>query len=305
MRVSFMIAGPLLGMLLLAGCATTSTSNDPVANTIYDMHRKVSRIDKDLGGTVTHLNETAADLGVRVNESNAQAREMQSTVEENRQKLAQLESKLDTLTYNVYKALGITTPSRSQPSTGWDTAPGTSDVQTGGLQVEPPSGAVTAPAAAAPPGLPAEPDPLAHTASATPAPVETAAAAAPLDPIPAYNQAMEAYQRDQFDEALGLFTDFTTRFPDSEVIDNAQFWKSECLYNLGRYEECVAEFEKLRANHPDSAKVPYGMFNQAAAHLKLGQQARAFALLEDLVENYPMTPAAARARSKLKEVQGN
>ena len=230
MRVSFMIAGPLLGMLLLAGCATTSTSNDPVANTIYDMHRKVSRIDKDLGGTVTHLNETAADLGVRVNESNAQAREMQSTVEENRQKLAQLESKLDTLTYNVYKALGITTPSRSQPSTGWDTAPGTSDVQTGGLQVEPPSGAVTAPAASAP-GLPAEPDPLAHTAPATPAPVETAAAAAPLDTIPAYNQAMEAYQRDQFDEALS----FTISRRAFRTAGHRQcpVLEKRVLYNLG------------------------------------------------------------------------
>ncbi|HPX41414.1 MAG TPA: tetratricopeptide repeat protein, partial [Candidatus Hydrogenedentes bacterium] len=75
--------------------------------------------------------------------------------------------------------------------------------------------------------------------------------------------------------------------------------------NLGRYDECVSEFEKLRAQHPESPKVPYGMFNQAAAHLKLGQQDRALALLEDLVENYPMTPAAARARSKLEEVKGN
>jgi len=116
---------------------------------------------------------------------------------------------------------------------------------------------------------------------------------------------MEAYQGDQFEEALKLFSDFSARYPDSEIADNAQFWKGECLYNLSRYEECIAEFEKLRNDFPDSAKVPYGMFNQAAAHLKLGQQARAFALLEDLVENYPMTPAAARARSKLKEVQGN
>ncbi len=306
MRVSFMIAAPLLGVLLLAGCATTSTSNDPVANTIYDMHRKVSRLEKDLGGTVEHLNETATDLGVRVNETSTQSRELQGMVEENQQKLAQLESKLDSLTVNVYRALGITVPSSTQSGTGW--GPGSqSDVVPGQVQVEPPS----ATAVAAPPasGLAVEPDPLADLGATAP-PAAAAPAAAPattgvLDPVPAYNKAMEAYQRDQYDEALNLFNDFMSRFPNSEISDNAQFWKGECLYNLGRYDECIAEFETLRATHPESAKVPYGMFNQAAAHLKLGQQDRAFALLEDLVENYPMTPAAARARSKLEEVKGN
>jgi len=307
MRVSTMIAALMLGILVLTGCATTSTSNDPVANTIYDMHRKVARLDKDLGSTVEHLNETAADLGVRVNESNEQARQMQSMVEENQQKLAQLESKLDSLTVTLYKALGITTPSGATPSTGWGAPSAQSDVVPGQIQVEPPKAAATAPAAAAAPGLTSEPDPLAHTAESAPAaPVAPAApAAAPLDPVPAYNQAMEAYQRDQFEEALKLFSDFSTRFPDSEISDNAQFWKGECLYNLGRYDECIAEFEKLRTNFPDSAKVPYGMFNQAAAHLKLGQQLQAMELLQNLVENYPMTPAAARARSKLEEVKGN
>ncbi|HOF40621.1 MAG TPA: tol-pal system protein YbgF [Candidatus Hydrogenedentes bacterium] len=304
MRVSFMIAAPLLGMLLLAGCATTGGPNDPVANTIYDMHRKVSRLEKELGGTVEHLNVTATDLGVRVNETNTQSRELQGLVEENQQKLAQLEKKLDSLTVNVYKALGITVPSSSQSSTGWG-AGGQSDVVPGRVQVEPPSAAVAAPPAY---GLATEPDPLADMGAAVQPAAATAAAPAPagaLDPVPAYNKAMEAYQRDQYDEALNLFSDFMARFPKSEIRDNAQFWKGECLYNLGRYDECIAEFEALRAQHPESAKVPYGMFNQAAAHLKLGQQERAFALLEDLVENYPMTPAAARARSKLEEVKGN
>lgn len=300
MRVSLMMmAALLLGPLVLGGCLTTSTSDDPVANTIYDMHRKVSRLDKELGGTVEHLNETAADLGVRVNESNTQAREVQSMVEENQRKLEQVERKLDSLTRTLYEQFGITMPSGT-PSTGWGSSPGQSYVVPGEVQVEPPK--VGTPAASLTP----EPDPLAHTdgtVAGTKTPV--AAEASQLDPVSAYNKAMEAYQRDQFEEALKLFSDFTQRYPDSEISDNAQFWKGECLYNLGRYEECVAEFEKLRTDFPDSAKVPYGMFNQAAAHLKLGQQARAFALLEDLVENYPMTPAAARARSKLKEVQGN
>jgi tol-pal system protein YbgF len=294
-----MTAALLLGTLVLGGCLTTSTSDDPVANTIYDMHRKVSRLDKELGGTVEHLNETAADLGVRVNESNTQAREVQSMVEENQRKLEQVERKLDSLTRTLYEQFGITMPSGT-PSTGWGNSPGQSYVVPGEVQVEPPK--VNTPTGSLTP----EPDPLAHT-DGTVAGTETpvAAEASQLDPVPAYNKAMEAYQRDQFEEALKLFSDFSQRYPDSEIADNAQFWKGECLYNLGRYEECVAEFEKLRTDFPDSAKVPYGMFNQAAAHLKLGQQARAFALLEDLVENYPMTPAAARARSKLKEVQGN
>ncbi len=299
MRVSFLIAAPILGVLLWTGCATTGTSNDPVANTIYDMHRKVSRLERDLGGSVEHLNVTAADVGVRVSESTEQARQVQTMVEENQQKLAQLEQKLDTLTRTVYEQYGISLPSSMAPSTGWGVPSRPSDVVPGPVQVEPPR------SVPATPGLLPEPDPLAHTAPADPQPAPPAAPEAPSDPVPAYNRAMQAYQGEQFEEALALFSDFTTRFPRSEITDNAQFWKGECLYNLGRYEECITEFEKLRRDFPDSAKVPYAMFNQAAAHLRLGQQARAFALLEDLVENYPMTPAAARARSRLREVQGN
>ncbi|MFO7974761.1 MAG: tol-pal system protein YbgF [Candidatus Hydrogenedentota bacterium] len=274
-----------------------------MANTIYDMHRKVSRLDKDLGTTVEHLNETAADLSVRVNESNTQAREVQSMVEENQRKLEQMEGKLDALTRTLYEQFGITPPS-GRPSTGWGASPEESYVVPGQVQVEPPKSGVEGETSSSGSSLAPEPDPLAHTTDTAPATSE-APETPQLDPVPAYNKAMEAYQRDQFEEALQLFSDFSKRYPDSEIADNAQFWQGECLYNLGRYEECIAEFEKLRNDFPDSAKVPYGMFNQAAAHLKLGQQARAFALLENLVENYPMTPAAARARSKLKEVQGN
>jgi tol-pal system protein YbgF len=307
MRASFLIASPLLVTFLLTGCATTSPSNDPVANTIYDMHRKVSRLEKDLGGTVEHLNETAADLGVRVNETNEQSRELQGMIEENQRKLAQLETTLDQLAYHFYTINNITRPSGGAPTTGWGPGAGGSDVEVGSYQVEPPSGAMATSPAPTSPGLRNEPNPLAHTAPDTAAPAATSppAATQSLDPVAAYNQAMETYQKDQFAEALNLFSEFTVNYPGSEITDNAQFWKGECLYNLGRYEECIAEFEKLRSDFPDSAKVPYGMFNQAAAHLKLGQQAQAFALLENLVENYPMTPAAARARSKLKEVQGN
>lgn len=276
--------------LLLAGCVTTGGGQDQVTNTIYQTHRIVSRMDQGISGSVDQLNITAADLSERVNQSNQDTRRLQSMVEENQMKLAQVESKLDGLTRTLYQYLGLTT---APPAGG---APSLPEVRTGEPEI------ATAGPTTTTSGFVDEPPMLIDDP-----PVETiapATAAGPSDPVSDYNRAIENYRTGNYDVALEQFGAILTRYPNSENADNAQFWKAECCFKLDRFQEAVTEFETLRQRFPDSQKVPYAMFNQAAAHLRLGQQSRALELLRDLVENYPMTPAAARARTKLKEVEG-
>ena len=65
--------------VLLSGCETT---NSQMETTVYDMHRRIVRQERDLNDAVTKLNETTVDLSRRVEDSDLQTRRVASMQEE-------------------------------------------------------------------------------------------------------------------------------------------------------------------------------------------------------------------------------
>ena len=85
---------------LLTGCETTGGQTK---TTIYDMHRRIVKLDKDLGGSVNQLNATSATLNERVNDMDTQTRDLRSLLEENQKKLDELKGDMARL----FKAMNL------------------------------------------------------------------------------------------------------------------------------------------------------------------------------------------------------
>lgn len=334
-------AGLMLGVLCVAGCASTGGGSQ-LQNTIYDTHRRVAGIEKNMQGSVTQLNETTAGLLARVDASDQQIKTLQGTVEENTVKLQGIEKKLDSLANSLYRYFGMSQGTRVSPS---ETTPG------GGVRVVPPGGTAPSgmtepaePGALAPltppsPGVPSAAPPvqpgLAPSAAApgmTPPPAATAPAAVPpvagattapaaaspaasaapaASAVPTSGSADQDYQQAQgtlakqdYAAALEQFNAYLQRYPNSENASNAQFWKAKALQGMEQYEPAIAEFGKVRTNYANSSKVPYAMHQQAVCHGRLGQTERAIELFQEVIKDFPMTPAADQAKSDLKRLQG-
>lgn len=295
-------------LLVVSGCATGG--GDQMQTTVYDTHRRMVKLDKELEASVGRLNETTATLLARVDESDQQTRTLRGLIEENRQKLDALSKELRDMRTTLYRHWGLTVSDQGAMR----------NVVPGQVTVEGPASLQQQPAQ-----TPAQnelvdsapvPTETAATPSETPAVSEaaaidnTTAAAAPVageDPQKLYQEAQRSYSRDDFPAALNQFDDYLAKFQnvDENLSANAQFWKAKCLMNMEQYAESVQAFEGLRSNFPTSTKVPFAMHNQAVAHSRLGQTAQAERLMEAVIEQFPISPAADQARADLQKLRGN
>lgn len=311
-------------IVIAAGCETTGGSQ--MQTTVYDMHRRMVKLDRELDSSVSRLNETTATLLARVDESDQQTRMLRGLLEENQMKLEQLSRDLNSMKTTLYRHWNLTTAAPGAPPR---------DAAAGAVTIE---GAPTfTPPPAVPPQhelLDSAPVPLERTPPPVPAPLETlepgpmpapvsepeitqepeyvsmapATPTAPgtADPRLLYQQAQRSYANDDFNTALREFDEYLARFPseDPSLTANALFWKAKCLMSLGRYADAVQAFESLRGAYSTSTKVPFAMHNQAVAHSRLGQTAQAERLMEAVIDQYPISPAADQARADLRKLRG-
>lgn len=316
----------MAALLLASGCETTGGQTQ---TTIYDIHQRMVKLDKELGSSVTQLNEGTATLNARLDASDEQTRTLRGMLEENQAKLESLSRDLADMKTTLYRHWNLSTSGGPKSvSAGAVTieSPGTQTLTPAPPTETPPAPGVTpvpptetTPAATQPvvqttpqselldsAPIPTETLPEASDA-ATPAPPAGETPAADTgsgDPRLLYQQAQRSFANDDFAGALSQFDTYLSQFPSNDLSANAQFWKAKCLYNLNRYDESVKSFEQLRSNFPTSTKVPFAMHNQAVAHSRLGQTAEAERLMESVIEQYPVSPAADQARADLRKLRG-
>jgi len=298
-------------VIIVAGCETTG--GNQMQTTVYDTHRRMVKLDRELEDSVGRLNETTATLLARVDESDQQTRMLRGLIEENQQKLDALTREVRDMRATLYRHWGLTAPATGDGAVR--------DVVPGQVTVESPHtlrqdgqtparhellDSAPAPTDQFSAGPAATPDAAMGTEREYTAAPPTAAAGGLDDPRVLYQQAQRSYSQDDFAAALNQFDAYLTRHmnEDPSLSANAQFWKAKCLMNLERYAESVQAFESLRANFPTSTKVPFAMHNQAVAHSRLGQTAQAERLMEAVIEQFPISPAADQARADLQKLRG-
>jgi tol-pal system protein YbgF len=129
-------------------------------------------------------------------------------------------------------------------------------------------------------------------------------AAAP-SPKDFYNEAYASFQAHRYTEAREKMQAFLEKFPQHAWAGNAQFWIGETFYAQGKYDEAILAYEEVLEKYADSPKVPAAMLKQAYAFLKLPGDKNVKAakgVLRSLIEKYPKDKTAEAAARKLKEL---
>jgi len=269
----------LLCGAVLAGCATGGSQ---VESTVYANNRLLRKIETDLGTQVNRLSDNAADLSQRLDQNDVELRTLRGAVEEVQVHVAKLQTSLNEMTRNVYRALNIT-----WSSAGGTSAPGSDFVSVDTIRVGESQRQEES----------TEPGSTAGTGAAAPA---TVAGGAVTD----YAAAQKSMMNQDYETALKQFDEYLRNYAQSDYADDAQYWKADCYFRMGQYDKAIEQWEQLRANYTDSSKVPLAIYNQAEARLRLGQIDEAKDLFKTVVENYPIAPTSDRARMKLRELEG-
>ena len=135
------------------------------------------------------------------------------------------------------------------------------------------------------------------------APADTMAAVGTSDAFNMYQGALYYYRHEQYSRALAEFDRLLQEAPMSEWSDNAQYWKGECYYGLGKYQQALLEFTKVFA-FSNTDKADDALLKIARCHLRREDRDRALAALRKLVDEYPDSEYVPTARDKIKQLGG-
>lgn len=130
-------------------------------------------------------------------------------------------------------------------------------------------------------------------------PAAAPATAPATDPAQLYNSAYTDYLRGNFDLAIQGFKEYATRYPNTDLADNALYWIGECYYSKKSYKEAIDTFTQLLNTYRTSDKAAAALLKKGLAFLELGDRSQAVINLQYVLYEHPGTKEAELARSRL------
>jgi len=97
-------------------------------------------------------------------------------------------------------------------------------------------------------------------------------------------------------QTITMLQDFTTRYPNSSITGEANFYQAVALRQARRYGEALAGFEDFVKRNPKSKLVPYANLEASRTLMSLQRPADAARAAGVVVERWPKSPLATTAR---------
>ncbi len=116
----------------------------------------------------------------------------------------------------------------------------------------------------------------------------------------AYMEAFGLYSANDYAAAIKAFSVFLEKHPDTEYAVNAQYWIGECYYSQSNLSLALDSFRKVVEKYPKGKKVPDALLKTGYTLIAMKETEKGRAVLASLVEKYPNSPAAAKAKERLR-----
>jgi tol-pal system protein YbgF len=117
-----------------------------------------------------------------------------------------------------------------------------------------------------------------------------------------YDAAFELLKEGRYEEAASAFEQFMAVYPESTLMDNAQYWLAETYYVTQDYAAALPAFQKVISNYSGSRKVPDALLKIGYSNYALSNWAAARKALTAVAIDYPETTAARLAGQRLDQM---
>lgn len=124
-----------------------------------------------------------------------------------------------------------------------------------------------------------------------------------IDPDQLYNTAYLDFTRGKYQIAVAGFDQFIQMFPNSDMADNAQYWKAECYYSLNDLARAEEEFKLVLTRYSTGNKVSSAAYKLGLVYLAQNRRADAKRQLQEVVAKYPGTTEAKLAQERLSSLE--
>ena len=118
-----------------------------------------------------------------------------------------------------------------------------------------------------------------------------------------YQAAFDLLKDGKYPEAANAFKQFMTTFPNSALLDNAQYWLGEARYVMKQYPDALRDFRVVIERFPESRKIPDALLKIGYCNYELKNWADAKSALTQVVQRYGDTTAARLASQRLAKME--
>ncbi len=145
-------------------------------------------------------------------------------------------------------------------------------------------------------------EPIVREAPVEPSPVvaDGAESASSGNAESEYQSGFDALREGRYADSTRQFTDFTNRYPDHDLADNAWYWLGESYYVTQNYESALNTFRTLIERYPDGDKIADAELKVGYSLYELGRRDDARAALEAVTRRYPDSTVSRLAQSRLR-----
>lgn len=126
-----------------------------------------------------------------------------------------------------------------------------------------------------------------------------AGSVAQLNDRDAYQNAFNLLKDAKYTEAAEAFSKFLSTYPQSGLLDNAQYWLGEAHYVLKDYPQAQRDFQTVLDSYPASGKLPDALLKLGYSQYELKNYKEARVALKRVVDQYPDSNSAKLAQQRL------
>jgi tol-pal system protein YbgF len=124
-----------------------------------------------------------------------------------------------------------------------------------------------------------------------------------IEPSDAYRQAKSDYDKGNFDLALAGFQNYVAQYPDTSMVDKAQYWVGECYYAKKDFSKAIDAFAKVVKNYPKSDKAPGAKLKIGLSYQNEKNLSKAKEYLKMVIKEHPGTNEAEIAKDRLTRIE--
>lgn len=118
-----------------------------------------------------------------------------------------------------------------------------------------------------------------------------------------YSKARKYYKSEKYEQAITVFSDLISKYPNDKLVPNAHYWIGECYYDLDDYAKAIRAFQKVADLHFDSGKAPDAVLKIGLCYKKLGLNDQARLELSRLKKTFPDYERMKLVNKFLKELK--
>ncbi len=275
-----------LAPALLAGCAT-NPAEDPLQIKLNDFDSRLGTVERVVS------NQSLVDMSRRLDTLEAQLRELRGTSEVLQNGSEALRKQQRDLYADLEKR--IARMEAAMPGGG--VASGAAAGAGGGSGAE--AGNAAAGSTVAAGGGAGSAEVAARTGSAAASGAEPTT---PIDDQAAYARAFDQLKSGEYRAAVTQFQNFMKSYPQSSLLDNAQYWIGEAYYVTRDYDMAAKAFRAVGEHFPSSRKAPDALLKLGFTQYEQKHLSDARATLTDVVQRFPGTDAARLASERLQKL---